>query len=129
MNEAILDWIDKAEGDWHTMLRESEAVDFPNFDAVCFHAQQCTEKYLKARLIKADIPFRKTHDLLNLLKSVSVVEPDWLDLSEELSFLNAYGIAGRYPGLNSTSINSERAVLICRKVRSIVRESMSLSLD
>ncbi|NJL91504.1 MAG: HEPN domain-containing protein [Coleofasciculaceae cyanobacterium SM2_1_6] len=27
----------------------------PNYDAVCFHAQQCFERYLKARLQEAEI--------------------------------------------------------------------------
>jgi HEPN domain-containing protein len=36
-------------------------------DLVCFHLQQCIEKYLKARLNEAGIPFPKTHDLERLL--------------------------------------------------------------
>ena len=32
-------------------------------DAVCFHCQQCAEKYLKARLQQDRIVFGKTHNL------------------------------------------------------------------
>jgi hypothetical protein len=49
----------KAEGDWGTMLRESEVLVRPNYDAACFYTQQCAEKYLKARLVEAEIEFRK----------------------------------------------------------------------
>ncbi len=60
------DWIEKAEGDWATMNREHQVEVNPNYDAVCFHAQQCAEKYLKGRLFEAGASFKKTHDLLNL---------------------------------------------------------------
>jgi len=33
----------------------------------CFHAQQAAEKAMKASLVHASIPFRKTHDLVVLL--------------------------------------------------------------
>ncbi len=46
------------------MMREHLVTDNPNYDAVCFHAQQCAEKYMKARLVDADVFLRKTHDLL-----------------------------------------------------------------
>ena len=62
MNEVVREWIDKAEGDYLTATREAQA-DPPNYDAACFHAQQCIEKLLKAAVIaKGEIP-PKTHDL------------------------------------------------------------------
>jgi HEPN domain-containing protein len=42
-------------------------VDCP-FDTVCFHAQQCAEKYLKALLLQAGSEPPKTHDLRLLLQ-------------------------------------------------------------
>jgi len=59
--------IEKAEGDWATLMREYRARKNPNYDAVCFHAQQCGEKYFKARLQEAGIRFAKTHNLVSLL--------------------------------------------------------------
>lgn len=50
MNPITIEWADKAEGDFATAQRELDAADHPNYDAVCFHAQQCVEKYLKACL-------------------------------------------------------------------------------
>jgi HEPN domain-containing protein len=63
MKPITAEWVEKAEGDFATARRELEIDVNPNFDAVCFHAQQCAEKYLKARLIEAGIRFPKTHDL------------------------------------------------------------------
>ena len=74
MKALTLEWIEKAEGDFHSCLREVRARRHPNSDSACFHAQQCVEKYLKARLQKTGLAFPKTHDLLNLLKRVLAVE-------------------------------------------------------
>ncbi len=50
MKAITQEWINKAEGDWTTLMREYRARESPNYDAACFHAQQCAEKYLKSRL-------------------------------------------------------------------------------
>jgi HEPN domain-containing protein len=49
LNETA-EWVEKAEGDWHTACRELEVTKSANYDACCLHAQQCAEKYLKALL-------------------------------------------------------------------------------
>lgn len=58
-------WIAYAEDDFgsaKTLLK----IKKPYLFSVCFHAQQCAEKYLKALLILKDVDFIKTHDLLTL---------------------------------------------------------------
>lgn len=50
------EWIRKAEEDCRVANREMEAEP-PSFNAVCFHAQQCVEKYLKAVLQENDVVF------------------------------------------------------------------------
>jgi HEPN domain-containing protein len=77
MKPTTAEWIEKAEGDFATMQRESRARRNPNYDAICFHAQQCAEKYLKARLVEADISFGKVHDLVALLDQILAIQPDW----------------------------------------------------
>lgn len=76
MNPIALEYVQKAEGDFATAERELKVIKEPNYDAVCFHAQQRAEKYLKARLQESAIPFGKTHDLsalLNLTLSIEIV--------------------------------------------------------
>ena len=46
MKRLVAEWIEKAEGDFHSLEREVRARKNPNYDAACFHAQQCVEKYL-----------------------------------------------------------------------------------
>ncbi len=66
MQPATTEWVAKAEGDYTTALRECRARTCPNYDAACFHAQQCAEKYLKALLQEDSMAFEKTHDLVKL---------------------------------------------------------------
>jgi HEPN domain-containing protein len=51
MRPETAEWVEKAEGDFRTAGREKNSAEHPNYDAACFHAQQCAEKYLKARLV------------------------------------------------------------------------------
>jgi hypothetical protein len=100
MKTLTAEWVEKAEGDFHSCLREVRARRHPNPDSACFHAQQCVEKYLKARLQEAGLTFPKTHDLLDLLKRLLPVEPAWATLNPRLTQLVNYAVVfcrGRFP--------------------------------
>lgn len=74
MSEAYLsEWVRKAEADYEaaTILIRKRQQPLP--DVVCFHCQQCSEKYLKAFLVKHKIAFPKTHNLLVLQKLSSTL--------------------------------------------------------
>jgi HEPN domain-containing protein len=51
MNPLTNEWIEKADRDFETASREIRVRKKPNKDAVCFHSQQCAEKYLKLILM------------------------------------------------------------------------------
>ncbi|PKO09515.1 MAG: hypothetical protein CVU40_09435 [Chloroflexi bacterium HGW-Chloroflexi-2] len=40
MNPLTIEWVNKAEADLLTARREFRTRKSPNYDAVCFHAQQ-----------------------------------------------------------------------------------------
>ena len=71
MNEIVNEWIVKAEADFHTASRERAVEEWPNYDAVCFHAQQCVEKYMKAILIAKEVTPPRTHDLVELHRLIT----------------------------------------------------------
>ena len=50
MSPLTQEWVEKAEEDFRVATREYRARKHPAYNAACFHAQQCAEKYLKARL-------------------------------------------------------------------------------
>jgi hypothetical protein len=45
MKPLVKEWVAKAEGDFNPDQREFRARTNPNYDAVCFHAQQCALNY------------------------------------------------------------------------------------
>lgn len=117
MKPTTREWIDKAEGDYWTMEREIRARKNPNYDAVCFHGQQCVEKYLKARLCESDVSFAKTHDLVALLDKTRTVEPFWSSFADSLAHLSSFAVRTRYPGDSATEDDAVRARSICRSFR------------
>lgn len=126
MNPIALEWVTKAEGDFATAGRELGVSNNPNYDAICFHAQQCAEKYLKARLQESGIPFGKTHDLSTLLDLTLPVEPSWDNLRTDLQTLSAFAVAYRYPGDSADEIDAREAVTKCQTFRNTVRQSLGL---
>ena len=126
MKPLTIEWIEKAEEDWVSLLRSYRARKEPSYNVACFHAQQCAEKYLKARLVEASAVFPKTHDLSLLLTLVQPIEPGWGILQPELDTLNKYAIAYRYPGQAATKADAKEAVADCRTVRQMIRTSLGL---
>jgi HEPN domain-containing protein len=102
MKRLTREWIRKAEGDFATAQRELRARKSPNNDSACFHAQQCVEKYFKARLQESAITFPHTHDLETLLKLALGVEPLWVGLSTSAKRLTQHAVKTRYPGSSVT---------------------------
>ena len=98
MNPLTLEWIQKAEGDFATAGRELRARKNPNYDAACFHAQQCAEKYLKAILQELSVPFGKSHNLIGLLDLLLSQDSAWEDIRADLEVLSVYAVGVRYPG-------------------------------
>jgi HEPN domain-containing protein len=116
----------KAEGDWTSALRELRARKDPNYDAACFHAQQCAEKYLKARLQEETIRFGRTHDLVALLDLLLPVEPTWVALRSDLRTVTVAAVDYRYPGASADKATARQAVAVCRALRRHVRASLGL---
>jgi HEPN domain-containing protein len=129
MKPMTLEWIEKAEGDFAIVLRESRARRNPSFDGVCFHAQQCAEKYLKARLHEAGIEFAKVHDLGALLNDVLQVEPGWEGLREDLAYLSDFAVAYRYPGESADKATAVDARKRCRRFRLAARAALGLDAN
>ena len=80
------------------MDREGRVRRNPSYDGICFHAQQCAEKYLKARLCAAGVDPGRTHDLVTLMEQSLPFEPLWEAFRKDLAYLSDFAIAYRYPG-------------------------------
>jgi HEPN domain-containing protein len=120
MKASTREWVDKADADLLTATREFAASP-PNYDAVAFHAQQFAEKYLKARLVEAGLPFPKTHDLSTLLNLLLPLEPSWEAMRGALDALTSLGVEVRYPGSAADAEDAREALRAARAVRDTVR--------
>jgi HEPN domain-containing protein len=124
MKPITSEWVTKAEGDFATGRRELSATDNPNYDAVCFHAQQSAEKYLKPFLQEANVPFPKTDDLADLLDLAVSVEPTWTSMRADLNTLSAFAVEYRYPGDSADLDEAKEAFQKCEAVRKIIRQAL-----
>ena len=126
MKPITAEWVEKAEGDFATLQREGRARQEPNSDAACFHAQQCAEKYLKARLCEAGIDLAYVHDLVALLDQALGAEPGWERFREDLAYLTGFAVAFRYPGESSDRESAKDARSRCVAFRRAARSALGL---
>ena len=129
MKVSTRDWIAKAEEDFATATVLARPRKRPLWAPACFHAQQCVEKYLKARLNEASVPFHKTHDLEQLLNQVLPAEPLWAAFRAALKRLSDAAVLPRYPGNVFTKAEAQRALKTCRAFRREARLSFGLSVQ
>lgn len=120
MNETVKEWIAKGEEDYSVMMREMRARKSPSYNAVCFHAQQCIEKLIKALLIDKSIMPPRTHDLL-VLNGLLAEHDVKLDVSrEQLRVLSFGAVIFRYPGENADREMAKTSVKHCKSVRTLL---------
>jgi HEPN domain-containing protein len=94
IREMVAKWLRHARAD--LALARGAAHDEETISLLCFHAQQATEKALKAILIAHDIDFPKLHIIERLigLLPADLPLPSWLP---ETSSLTVYATIMRYP--------------------------------
>lgn len=126
MREIVDQWLRKADADLlnaSTMLGLGERCPT---DTVCFHAQQCVEKCLKACLVLEGIRFPRHHDIGEL---VALLPPAYtIDLSaEEQERLTDYATVTRYPGdYDDVPLSEAReSVAAAHRIREAVRRLLT----
>jgi HEPN domain-containing protein len=118
MSGTVSEWVERAESDFRVACRENVVTVAPSYEAVCFHAQQCAEKLMKAVLLDRGVPPPRTHDLLALASMVTTAVPNWIWPSMELSTLTAAAVGFRYPGDPVEQEDAEEMLDICARIRS-----------
>lgn len=126
--DVILSWLQRARSDLQ-LGRVALQVKGVMPEDVCFHAQQCAEKSLKALLLQKGINFPKTHAvevLLDLLKAQGISLPKNVDDAFELS---EYAVQTRYPGEWEPVTKSEARQAIDRAGLVLAWVEKQLDLD
>ena len=127
MNELTAEWVAKAEGDYATAGRELRARRLPNYDAVCFHAQQAAEKYLKAFVQEHAIAPPRTHSLVELLELCLPLDASFAYQRERLVRLEGYAVRYRYPGDSAGRDEARLAFQMIKAIRVFMRERLGTS--
>ncbi|MEJ5284683.1 MAG: HEPN domain-containing protein [Brevinematia bacterium] len=127
MEEIVKKWITKAENDLNSAKNLIETKK-PITDSICFHSQQCVEKYLKAFLTFHHKPFRKTHDIAELIENCKEIDPEFENLYDiNIDNLTIYAVELRYPDdfYIPTLQEAKEALEMAEKTREFVLEKLA----
>jgi HEPN domain-containing protein len=121
----VRQWVWKAEGDLQAAAYVLQLGEDGPTDTVCFHAQQCIEKYIKALLVFAGIEFPWTHNLGVLIAYLPRQSRPTLT-PEEQERLTNYATTTRYPGDYEPIAVAEarQAVRLARRARREIRRQL-----
>jgi len=122
MNEELVkEWTKKAEEDC-LVVEELYKISVRRFAAIiCFHAQQCAEKHLKALLISHNIEPPRTHSLETLLDLMVGNVPELEQYRDLLTGLTPYSVEYRYPGVAAMPDDAEYCVETMRELRRVFK--------
>ena len=125
----VRQWVEKAENDLANAAHTLKMGKNCPTDTVCFHAQQCVEKYMKALLVSKQTNFPKTHDIAVLVALLPpFMRPDIT--AEDQERVTRYATVSRYPGdYEAIPLTEARqAVKLARNVRQAARAILSPGL-
>ena len=125
MKKSTAKWVRKAEADRVIAIQSSES-ETPLHDGVCFHCQQCAEKYLKGLLEELGLSVPKTHDLGKILDLLLSDHASLKPLGRGLGFLTTFAVATRYPGEDANRRQANAALRWADKVRAAARKLLGL---
>jgi HEPN domain-containing protein len=94
-------------------------------ELICFHCQQCVEKYLKGFLVFHGEEPPKIHDLERVEKLCEAVDTSFSLLVTKATILSQYGVMPRYPNeLQISADDVKIALCYAKDIRQFVRERL-----
>jgi HEPN domain-containing protein len=117
-SEYIRNWLFRANEDMAVIENLVKAGAGYYSSSICFHAQQASEKYLKAFLAYHDVDFPRTHDLDYLLLECQKLDKDAFQI--DFKSLTDFGLSVRYP--DDFYIPDEKEALEYRDTALLVKE-------
>ena len=95
-------------------------------EIICFHCQQCAEKYLKGYLTHNEIKTKKTHDLGEINQGCVNCNINFEKIQEQCNRLIVYGADIRYPmQLDITMPDMELAIEDATKIKEFVLKKIN----
>lgn len=119
-------WCTIAERD---LLTARQGLDMPEVvrETVCYHLQQTAEKYLKAYLVKHQVEFSKSHNIMYLLNLCATIDPAFAIELADADMLTDYAVEIRYPDdwYVPDIEETNRALELAMKVRDFVLKRLA----
>jgi HEPN domain-containing protein len=125
MKKTTREWVKKAEEDYE-VAKQGHRSKVPVHDSVCFHCQQCAEKYLKGLMEEAGLSVPKTHFLDELQIALAPYHPALRSLRRGLLFLTNFAVDFRYPGSNARKRQAVAALRWVHRVRTQARSLLGM---
>lgn len=94
--DIAIEWFEMAKNDFDSANFLLNMKPVP-FQIICFHCQQCVEKYLKGFIALNGGSILKTHDLTMLNKQCSEFDNTFKEIEDQCIELTDYGVQVRYP--------------------------------
>ncbi len=126
MNSLTAEWVERAEDDYASAGREAAVTPGTNYNLVCFLAQQCAEKYLKAYLHEHSDSTPKTHELIDLMELCLKLDVTFEAYRLILSQLNLYSVLYRYPGFWASEADAQSVFQALVTFRAFIRAKIGL---
>jgi len=122
VKEVVGKWLRIAHRDLVT-ARQGMKGDVVITETICYHCQQAAEKALKAFLVKHQVEFPKTHNLMVLINLCSDVDADFHKL-DNADNLTDYAVEIRYPDdwYEPSLDDAKEAIRLAEQVYGFVEE-------
>jgi len=119
------DWMARADEDLQVAeltLNASPAL----LGSSVYHSQQAAEKAFKAFLAAHQLPFRLTHDLVELQGQSCTIDAAFAGLATAAQTLTPYATQFRYPGgpMSPAAADADQALRFAQDVVSFIREKL-----
>jgi HEPN domain-containing protein len=129
--DVVRRWFGKADEDIRT-AEFALGMESAPYEIICFHAQQCAEKYLKGLLAFRDVDFPKTHSIEDIISMCAKPYPSIKVELDGADALSAYAVETRYPDDSDDTITESvavEAISMAKKVRRVVLSYFESSMQ
>ena len=129
MNDLISRWVAKAESDYRIARNLTQSKDVTRLaEAICFHYQQCAEKYVKALLLDQGKPVERQDTPMKVLYVESaLVGPEFETYKADFDQLDYFGIDVLYPGRSASVEDIQPNAQAATRLRAFVRAKFGLA--
>jgi len=115
-NDEVYSLLRMADQDWEMFLVLKDAPRV-GIAGVCFHAQQCIEKILKAMMVMHGLTFERTHNLVALAERLRRHGVDLPVDVDELARLNPCAVIFRYDDREIETVGRDETHRLVKSIR------------